>query len=254
MEDFNLIIGIHSIVAAIKNPNRRIIKLVLTEDAKSEISKLINLSDIPIEMYATHKVQEEAKKYFKQLNLEYHRVPSGVFLIASPLEILGVPDLYKAMESKNNLRILCLDQITDVHNAAAILRTASFYNLDYVIIPDKKSFGLTPSFFRIASGAAEYVPLVETGKLVRTITKLKELGAVCVALSEHAKGNFTEFVKNQKNLNFCLILGREDVGISNAVLRVTDLHMSLPTQGDIQSLNVSIAGAIAMEKCFGLEN
>lgn len=254
MEEFNLVIGIHSIVAALKNSNRRIIKLVLTEDAKTEISKLINLSDIPIEMYASHKVQEEAKKYFKQLDLEYHRVPSGAFLLASPLERLAVSDLYKKVEEKNNLRVLCLDQITDVHNAAAILRTASFYNLDYVVIPDKKSFGLTPSFFRIASGAAEYVPLVETGKLVRTVTKLKELGVICVALSEHAKGNFTDFIRGKETNNFCLILGREDVGISNAVLRVTDFHMSLPTQGDIQSLNVSIAGAIAMEKCFGLKN
>lgn len=251
MEEFNLIIGIHSIVAALKNEDRSDFKLVATEDALTEIKKLVNISDIIVEMYASHKVQEEAKKYFKDLNLEYHRVPSGAFLIASPLKTLNVIDLYKAMETKSDLRILCLDQITDVHNAAAILRTASFYNVDYVVVPDKKSFGLTPSFFRIASGAAEYVPLVETSKLVRTVTKLKELGGVCVALSEHAKGDFSKLIKEKSEVNFCLILGREDVGISNAVLRVSDFHMSLPTQGDIQSLNVSIAGAVAMEKCFG---
>lgn len=250
MEDFNLVVGIHSIICALKNSDRTVYKLVGTEDALAEIKKSVKLDDIKIEMYASHKVQEEAKKYYKDLSLEYQRVPSGVFLVCSELEVSSVIDLYKSAEENKNLKILCLDQVTDVHNAAAILRTASFYGVDFVIVPDKKSFGLTPSFFRIASGAAEYVKLVPVGKLTKTITKLKDLGVNCIALSEHAKGDLNEETIRRSEENTCIVLGREDVGISNAVLRVIDNHISLDTQGDIQSLNVSIAAAITMEKCF----
>lgn len=250
MEHFNLVVGIHSIICALKNENRNCFKLVGTEDAIDEIKKSVKFDNLKVEMFASHKVQEEAKVYYRDLNLEYQRVPSGVFLLCSELEILGVPDLYSAVSEKNNLKILCLDQVTDVHNAAAILRTASFYGVDYVIVPDKKSFGLTPSFFRIASGAAEFVPLVGAGKLTKTLTKLKDLGVDCIALSEHAKGDLNENKIKERNNNICIVLGREDVGISNAVLRVVDNHISLDSMGDTQSLNVSIAAAITMEKCF----
>ena len=250
MEDFNLVIGIHSIICALQNSHRVIHKLVGTEDGIAEIKKKVRLDDFNVEMYAPHKVQEEAKLYFMDLELEYHRVPSGVFLICSELPILDVSELYHAVNGKKNLKILCLDQITDVHNAAAIIRTASFYGVDYVVVPDKKSFGLTPSFFRIASGAAEFVPLVGVSKLTKTLTKLKELGVTNLALSEHAKGDLAENMEGGLENGLCIILGREDVGISNAVLRIVDNHISLDNIGDTQSLNVSIAAAVTMEKCF----
>ena len=251
MDDFNLVIGIHSIICALKNADRKHDRLVTTEDSLSEIKKSVNLDglSIEIEVCAPHKVQEVAKGYFRDLDLEYHRVPSGVFLITSELAMCDVTELYHMAKTEKQLKILCLDQITDVHNAAAILRTANFYGIDYVIVPDKRSFGLTPSFFRIASGAAEYTKLVGVNKLTKTISKLKDLGVECLALSEHAKGKLTEDILSSET-SLCLVLGREDVGISNAVLRLIDNHISLESSGDIKSLNVSIAAAITMEKCF----
>jgi 23S rRNA (guanosine2251-2'-O)-methyltransferase len=242
--------GVHSIVAALENPARKAYKLVATEDALDNLKKLFNIDGIKFEMVSSHKVQEEAKKYFRDLDLEYQRVPSGIFLICSELEIHDVSFLYKEIETKSSLKILCLDQISDVHNAAAILRTASFYGVDYVIVPDKKSFGLTPSFFRIASGAAEFVPLIGVNKLTKTITKLKNENFMCLALSEHADGDLSKKEISNFPKGLCLILGKEDVGISNAVLRLVDYKISLDSMGGIKSLNVAAAAAITMEKCF----
>ena len=246
-----MIIGIHSIVCAMKNPDRNLYRLVCTEDALTDIKKEIDVPKSIIQMCSTHKVQEEAKSYFKKLNLDYHRVPSGVFLICSELPVHDVTYLYNQLSEKDNLKILCLDQISDVHNAAAILRTASFYGVDCVVVPDKKSFGLTPSFFRIASGAAEYVPLVGVSKLTKTITKLKSENVLCLALSEHASGDLSSEAIAEHKKGLCIVLGKEDVGISHAVMRLIDHHISLDSQGAIKSLNVSIAAAVTMEKCFG---
>ncbi len=250
MEEFDLIIGIHSIIAALKNSQRTIHKVVATDDGLDLLKKEMDTSGLKIEMCSGHKLQEEAKKYFKELDVEYVRVPSGVFIITSPLEIKEVEYLYLLATEKENLKILCLDQITDVHNAGAILRTASFYGVDAVVVPDKKSFGLTPSFFRIASGAAEYTTLVGVNKLTKTLTKLKSLGVTCVALSEHANTELKDLGASKNKM--ALVLGKEDTGISNAVLRVIDNHIGLKSQGDIKSLNVSIAAAVCMEKCFGI--
>lgn len=251
MEDFELIIGIHSIICALNNPNRKNIKLYATEDSLEELKKQTKNLGLEIELCSSHKLQEVAKSYFKDLELDYQRVPSGVFLITEPLGIIEINDFYEKVASSKSLKILCLDQISDVHNAGAIVRTASFYGVDFIIIPDKKSFGLTPSFFRIASGAAEYVPFVRVSKLTKTISKLITLETLCVALSEHATGELEDIKQQISDKNTCLVLGKEDTGISNAVLRLIDNKISLNSQGDIKSLNVSNAAAITMEKCFG---
>lgn len=254
--EFDLIVGVHSIAAALKNPKRNIYRLILTDEGEADliqrgnVSK-IELSNFPVERVSGHKVQELAKSYYRQKNLEYQRVPSQMFLIASEVEILGPAELY-AIADNGPFRILCLDQITDVHNAGAIIRTAAFYGIDAVVFPGKKSFGFTPSFFRIASGAAEHVQLIAANNLSRVIKKLNELNVTTIGLSEHAKRPFERKSTNSSSAErVCLVLGKEDTGISNAVLRQVQYDLSLKAKGEILSLNVASAAAISMEKCFG---
>ena len=251
--EFDLIVGVHSIAAALKNSQRNIYKLILSDEGEAEliqrgkISKL-ELSKFPIERVSGHKVQELAKTYYRKKKLEYQRVPSQLFLVTSEIEILGPSDLY-TMAENGPFKVLCLDQITDVHNAGAIIRTAAFYGVDAVVFPGKRSFGFTPSFFRIASGATEHVRLVSANNLSRVISKLNELNINTIGLSEHAEKPFNKESTNTERL--CLVLGKEDTGISNAVMRQVEFQLSLQAKGEIFSLNVASAAAISMEKCFG---
>ena len=249
MEDFDLIIGIHSIKAALNNKKRNHKAIILTEDTQKELSSIIPKT-LDLKLVSGHKLQEEAKKYFKELDLEYQRVPGGAFLISEPLDEVDMNDFYELI-AEGNKKILCLDQISDVHNGAAILRTASFYGVDAVIMPSKKSFKHTPGYFRIASGAHEYLNLIPVQNLSKTLRKIKELNTFVIGLSEHADESLDiKTLKNEKN-SIALVLGKEETGISNAVLRNVDYKLSLSSQGSIKSLNVSVAGAISLEKCFG---
>ncbi len=255
MEDFNLIIGIHSVAAALKNPNRNIYKVYCSEESKKDLFKKSDLTpkdldEFRVEYLEPHALQEKAKEYFKKLKLDFQRVPSGIFVIASELETHDNNWLYETVSSKNELKILCLDQITDVHNGAAILRTASFYGIDIVILPGKKSFGFTPSFYRIASGASEYLNLVQTTNLSKVISKLTALGVTCIGLTEHVDTPITDQIISEAHLGLCLVLGKEETGISHSVLRNIKHQLALIPAGDIRSLNVSVAAAISMEKCF----
>lgn len=255
MSEFDLIVGIHSIGAALKNPKRNHIKLVCSEDGRVELLKKNNLNtkqlnNLEVELVSPHQVQEMGKKYYKELGLDFQRIPSQVFLLTSPLESFDNNWLYEQIRGSQSLKVLCLDQISDVHNGGAILRTASFYGVDIVILPGKKSFGLTPSFYRIASGATEYLNLVHSNSIAKVVAKLKALKVTCIGLTEHASSSLDQEILNQKN-NLCLILGKEETGISNAVLRLVDHKLALFSQGEIKSLNVSVAASIAMEKSFG---
>lgn len=248
--DFELIFGMHSIAAALTNPRRVHTKLYATDEGLVELQRKHQINPknlkVPLQVLSSHALQEEGKKLCSYMDVEFTRVPSGLFLETSPLETYALQDFLKAPKG----RFLALDQITDVHNGAAILRTACFYGVDGVLIPSAKSFGLTPSFYRIASGATEYVNLIRVNSLSRAVGQLNEAGFVTVGLSEHSTDNLTPEILRSEN-KICLLLGAEETGLSHAVSRLVQKNLSLPSQGEIKSLNVSSAAAIAMEKCFG---
>jgi 23S rRNA (guanosine2251-2'-O)-methyltransferase len=249
-QDFELIFGLHSIAAALMNKQRDSHHIFATEDGLSELSKKHQINprklNCKVDLVSGHQLQETARKYCDRMDVEYTRVPSQIFLVTSPLQTYELQEILGAPLTK----ILALDQITDVHNGAAILRTASFYGIQGILLPSAKSFGLTPSFYRIASGATESVPLVRVNSLSRAIAKLNEEGFETVGLSEHAEHGLIH-AKTLGN-KICLILGSEELGLSHAVDRLVKRHYRLESQGSIKSLNVAAAAAVAMEKCFGV--
>jgi 23S rRNA (guanosine2251-2'-O)-methyltransferase len=249
--EFDLIFGLHSIAAALSNSRRVHQKLVATDEGLVELQRKHRINpknlSVKIEILSSHALQEAAKKMCMHLGLDFNRVPSGVFLQTSPIETYELKDFI----NNPSVRLLALDQITDVHNGAAILRSACFYGVNAVLIPSEKSFGLTPSFYRIASGAVEYVSLIRVNSLSRAVSQMNDAGIMTVGLSEHSSENMAQNDLRAQN-KICLLLGAEETGLSNAVARLIQKNLSLPSQGEIKSLNVSSAAAIAMEKCFGV--
>lgn len=241
-----IIVGLHSIVEALKNKERSGHKLFTTKENKSELSKKINLSEVSgLEIIEnnSHKIQEEAKSYYKDLDFHFSRVPSNTFLVTNKLELKNLTFLYNLIDNTPNFKMLILDQITDVHNLGAMMRTSSFYGINAVLMSRKGDLLRTPTFHRISSGAFEHVPIINCGSLPKTITKLKEKKVMMLGFSEHSKES--NFEKSEK---MALVLGAEDVGLSNAIARILDKTISLESKGNIKSLNVSVAAAIAMER------
>lgn len=252
----DLIIGMHSIAAVLQNENRSDLELYCTDEAQEDFFKkypaLKKFEGLQVNLMASHKLQETAKGFYADRKWNYSRVPSNMFLLSNEINILSNDDVLSILDDEETpqLKILCLDQVSDVHNAAAILRTASFYGVEYLVVSQKGSFGLTPSFYRIASGATEHVKIVQVSNLSRFITQILKRNVLCVGLSEHAEKQITEETMANNENSLCLILGAEETGLSNAVMRAIDNTLVLDSQGAIKSLNVSVAAAVAMEKCF----
>lgn len=247
-----IIVGLHSIAEALKNKNRFVTYLYASEDGLDELKKKHqitknDLERVQIKLCSSHKLQEEAKRYYSENDFNYTRVPSQIFLIAESLEEENISWVSDRVNGGKAPKLICLDQVTDVQNAAAIMRTACFYGVEAILISAKGNFGIAPSFARIASGALEHVKIIKVASLPKAITKLKSLGYSCIGFSEHETQN-VEKIDTDK---LCLVLGAEDVGLSNAVMRMLDKTVSLKSQGPIKSLNVSVAAAVAMEKFFG---
>ncbi|MBT3584131.1 MAG: RNA methyltransferase [Halobacteriovoraceae bacterium] len=245
MSDSEIIIGIHSIREALKNPRRSESKFFGTSDAYNEMKK--NLPAFEHDLFKQGDLQNLAKKEVEKRGFQFSRIPSNCFLTTKPLEDLDVSWVFRKIEKGEVLKLLCLDQVTDVHNGGAILRTAAFYGVDAVLISQKGKFGKSPSFMRIASGACEHIPIINCGSLPKALNKLGTLGVSVIGFSEHAE---EKSVSPEKEKSQCLVLGSEDRGLSHAVMRILTQKVQLEPQGPIKSLNVSVAAAVVMEKFF----
>ena len=138
--------------------------------------------------------------------------------------------------------------VSDIQNAAAILRTAAFYGVPFLLVAKKGGFGLTPAFYRLASGATEYVRIIPVNNLSRTLLKLKERGLPILGFSEEGLPWDTLPPPHTDSPPPCLVLGAEGAGLSHAVQRCVDKLIQIPPQGPLDTLNVSVASALAMEK------
>lgn len=247
---FDLIIGIHSIGEALKNIGRTHRKIVATKESLKELEKYLKgnklFEKLETEIVDSHKLQELAKVKFKELNFDFQRIPSNIFLETSLTETFDPSIVYDEI-LKGPCRIFCLDQVTDLHNSAAIIRTAAFFGVDFLVTSQKGSFGISPKFFRIASGGVEHVKMVRCASLPKFLKKLTDAGVPVIGFSEHANSEFSTL---QKEGPRCLVMGAEDVGLSNAVSRCTTHIMAFKSQGAIKSLNVSVASALAMQSGF----
>ncbi len=139
--------------------------------------------------------------------------------------------------------ILVLDELEDPHNLGSILRTADAAGVHGVIIPRRRSVGLTAVVAKASTGAIEYVPVVRVNNLSQTVTQLKDRG-VWVAGTD-AKGS-ADYRMMDATLPLAIIIGSEGKGMSRILKEKCDFLYHLPMLGQVTSLNASVAASLLM--------
>lgn len=169
----------------------------------------------------------------------------GVIAISAAYEYAEVEDILKKAEEKGEPPfIFILDGIEDPHNLGAIIRTANLAGAHGIIIPKRRAVGLTPTVARTSAGAINYTPVAKVTNLTNTIRDLKERGMWFVCADMDGTSMY--------DLNLTgpigLVIGNEGEGVSKLVRENCDFVASIPMNGDIDSLNASVAtGVLAYE-------
>ena len=148
--------------------------------------------------------------------------------------------------SKNNSTnpiILALDGITDPHNVGAIVRSAEAFGSKGIIIPQRRSAGLTGTVAKVAAGALEYLPVSRVVNLNRSLEELKAKGFIIIGLSGDAQLSISKF---DEKAPFVVVVGSEDKGISLLTQKKCDFLLRIPLKGKTSSLNASVAAAISL--------
>ena len=168
----------------------------------------------------------------------------GVAARVQPIKTLhSLDDLLDALEGKEAPLILVLDGVTDPHNLGACLRVADGAGAHAVIAPKDHAVGLNATVAKVASGAAETMPYLMVTNLARTLQELKERNIWIIGTSDDAPK--TLFDMDLKGPT-ALVLGAEGAGMRQLTRKTCDELVSIPMQGAVESLNVSVASGICL--------
>ncbi|OWA32932.1 23S rRNA (guanosine(2251)-2'-O)-methyltransferase RlmB [Saccharibacillus sp. O16] len=169
----------------------------------------------------------------------------GVVAQAAPYVYAEVEDLLAAAAAKDeDPFLLILDEIEDPHNLGSILRTADCTGVHGVIIPKRRSAQVNATVSKTSAGAAEYVPVARVTNLAQTMEKLKEAGVWIAGTDVRAESEIyeTDVFKGP----VALVIGNEGEGMGRLVRETCDVLIKLPMQGQINSLNASVAAGVVM--------
>lgn len=231
--------GKHSILEALR-AGRTIHKIWMIENAQKQLAHSI-LSEAK---KAGVIVQNVDKRKLDQLISD---VPhQGVVAQVAAYAYVEVSDiLAKAKEAGEVPFILILDEIEDPHNLGSILRTADCTGVHGVIIPKRRSVGLTAAVSKTSAGAVEYIPVSRVTNISQTIDLLKEQGVWIAGADGAAERSIYEM---DVSLPIAVVIGNENKGMGRLIKEKCDFLIKLPMFGQINSLNASVAaGAIMYE-------
>jgi 23S rRNA (guanosine2251-2'-O)-methyltransferase len=140
--------------------------------------------------------------------------------------------------------VLALDGVMDPHNLGSLLRSADAAGWQGVVVPARRAVGVTAAVRRTSAGASEIVPVARVANLGHALDRLREAGLWIVGLD--AKASESLWSSNLVEAPVVVVLGAEDRGLSRVVRQRCDGVVSIPSGGRLESLNVAVAGALAM--------
>ena len=231
------IYGIHAVHTMLKSAPQRVSELHVQrgrlDDRLQKIHKLAEQHGVALQ-WAT----------VKQLDGKAEGRHQGVMALCSPGETYDESFLLKLAEEKGrDAFFLMLDGVTDPHNLGACLRAADGAGVQAVIVPKDNSVGLTPVVSKVACGAAETMPLVMVTNLTRTLEKLQQQGAWVVGTTGEAEELIYDIDLTGPMV---LVMGAEGPGMRQLTQKQCDFLAKLPMEGEVSSLNVSVATGICL--------
>ncbi len=236
------IFGMHAVQAALDYSAKKIHHAWIDDQRQDhKLKKLIDeLASFKITIEKTDR-----KKLDKIADGKNHQ---GIVIAIEMPTAKTEDQLKKAVsELETSALFLILDQVQDPHNLGACLRTADAVGVNGIIITKDNATGITPTVCKVASGAAETVPVYQVTNLARTIRWLKEQHIWVMGTSGYAQQSVFEA---DLNIPIALVMGKEATGMRALTEKQCDFLVNIPMTGTVESLNVSVAAGVMMYEAY----
>ena len=228
------IVGQHAVIEALKNPKRKVLKVFLTEESKKNIHRISPKINLLNEVKVFYKTKKELDKYSTKENLLHQGYVAEV-------EHLKKPVLKEFIKEKNNITLVCLDGVTDPRNIGSLIRSATSFNIDGIIIKERQYPSESKLMYKASSGAIEYMNIFEVSNINSTLKNLKDKNFWVYGFDSNANKSFTNIDWKGNNI---LLFGSEGFGMHQHTSKYADFLVKIDIDNKVESLNVSNSAAI----------
>ena len=233
MEKNTEIYGIRAVIEAI-NSSKDIDKVFIQTGLKGkligQLESLIRKNKINFSYVPTQKLDRLSKKNHQ-----------GVIARIAPIKFYTIDGFSEVLEKSKNPFVLILDQINDVRNFGAIIRTAEISGVDGIIIQNSSSAPVNSDTIKTSAGAIFNIPICKVNHIKDAIYHLQSMNISIISASEKSEKNIYDV---DLKVPLAIIMGSEQKGINKSVINLSDESVKLPMYGKIESLNVSVACGI----------
>tara|TARA_B100001029_G_scaffold96621_1_gene79333 strand:- start:317 stop:1063 length:747 start_codon:yes stop_codon:yes gene_type:complete len=225
-----LIVGKHAVLEALKNPNRKIEKVFLTEDAQKNLNRENQSLNLLKNINVFYKTRKELDNICGRDEIAHQ----GLVAEAEQLEGLSLKEFINETK-KRNINFLALEEVTDPRNIGSIIRSAASFNIDGIIVKDRSFPSKSKLLYRSASGGTEHINIFKVANINTSLKFLKKENFWISAFDVTAKKDFTENKWEGKNV---LLFGSEGFGLRPNTLKNSDFQFKIDIN-NIESLNIS---------------
>ena len=228
------VVGKHAVFESLKNINRKVLRVFLTEESKKSIHRDSPKKNLLKNTKVHFKTKKELDKYCKNEGILHQGY-------VAEIEHLEKIQLKEFIKEQNNLTFVCLDEVTDPRNIGSIIRSAASFNIDGLIVKERHFPRESKLMYKSASGCLEYLNIFEVSNINTTLKYLRDKNFWVYGFDTNSEKDFTEINWEGNNI---LLFGSEGFGMKKHTAKYTDFNVKININSDIESLNISNSAAI----------
>ena len=241
-----LIAGKHAVTEALKNPNRNVLKVFLTEDSKKKLNK----DNENLELLKNIKIFFKTHKELDRLCSKEQISHQGLIAEVQHLDKNNLKEFLNTIENKKEITFAVLEEVTDPRNIGSIIRSAVSFNIDGLIVKERIFPSESKLMYKSASGSIEHINIFEVSNISTTLKYLKTKNFWVCGFDKDGKKNFTEHDWSGNNV---LLFGSEGYGLKYHTLKNSDFLLKIGISKKVESLNISNSAAVVFHHLNNLK-
>ena len=237
-----LIVGKHAVTEALKNPNRKIERIFLTEDAQKNLNRENQSLNLLKNIHVFYKSRKELDNLCGRDEIAHQ----GLIAEVEQLEELTLKEYVLNNENKN-INLIALEDVSDPRNIGSIIRSAVSFNINGIIVKERSYPAKSKLLYRSASGGVEHINIFKVANINTSLKYLKTKSFWVSAFDVSADKDFTKHDWNGRNI---LLFGSEGFGIKAKTLENSDFRFKVKMNDNIESLNISNTVSVVCHHIF----
>ena len=232
-----LIVGKHSVTEALKNPNRKVLKIFLTEESKKTLNKENYNSNLLKNTKIFYKTKKELDRLCSKEEISHQNLIAEV----EHLENINLKEYINLKGTKVNITLVALEEVTDPRNIGSIIRSATSFNINGLIVKERSFPSESKLLYKSASGCIEHIHIFEVSNISTTLKYLRTKNFWICGFDKSGNKDFT---KHDWSGNNIILFGSEGYGLKYQTLKNSDFLLKIKINEKIESLNISNSAAV----------